>query len=130
MIGLDTSAVIDVFKGNPDVKRFLESNSEPICATMMTYLELSFGLDADKRPHREEAAYYREFFSAILNFDLTIEACEKAASVYHTLRKAGKTIGQFDCVIAAIFLANGVTKILTRNVKDYKSISQMEVISY
>lgn len=130
MIGLDTSAIIDIFKGNPEVKRFLDSNTEPLAATIMSYLELFFGIDAEKQTHRKEADYYREFFSTAYNFELTKEACEKAAAIHQGLKKKGKPIEHFDCAIAAILLTNGITKILTRNAKHFENISQLTAVSY
>ena len=47
MIGLDTSAIIDIFKGDKSIKLILEKNREPLAATIMSYLELSFGLDLE-----------------------------------------------------------------------------------
>ncbi len=130
MIGLDTSAIIDIFKGNAEVKIFLDSNSEPLAATIMSYLELFFGIDDEKKAHREEADYYRDFFAEVYNFGLTKESCEKAAVVYQSLKKKGKPIETFDCAIAAILLTNGITKILTRNAKHFENISQLTTISY
>ncbi len=130
MIGLDTSAIIDLFKGNPEVKRFLDGNNEPLATTIMSYLELFFGIDDEKKAHRDEADYYREFFSIAYNFELTKESCEKAAAVYQALKKKGKAIEHFDCAIAAILLTNGITKILTKNAKHFEDISQLTAISY
>ena len=130
MIGLDTSAIIDIFKGEPKIKLFLESNKEPLAATIMSYLELQFGLNPENPRHLEEEKYYNEFFNSIYNIELNKESCKEASRIFWKLRKEGKAIEQFDCVIASSFIANGVKKILTRNTKHFERINDLTVISY
>ena len=130
MIGLDTSAIIDIFKGEQNIKRFLVDNKEPLAATTMSYLELCFGLNPENSRHLEEVQYYNEFFRSIYNVGLTKEACEEASRIFWKLRKEGRVIEQFDCVIGASFIANGIRKIITRNPKHFEKISQLNVISY
>jgi len=130
MIGLDTSAIIDFFKGNEKIKYFMDINKEPLAATTISYLELFFGLDLSNSKHQVEAQYYSELFENLYNIELTKETCEKASEIFWKLRKEGKTIEQFDCVIAALFLSNGIKKILTRNKKHFDNIKELSVISY
>ncbi|MBI2649894.1 PIN domain-containing protein [Candidatus Woesearchaeota archaeon] len=130
MIGLDTSAVIDIFKGNERLKQFLENNKEPLAATLMSYLELFFGLNPENPKHATEGEYYTEFFKSLYNVDLSKDTCEEASKIFWRLKKEGKTIEQFDCAIAASFLTNGVNKILTGNPKHFEKIKQLNVISY
>ncbi|MBI2135425.1 type II toxin-antitoxin system VapC family toxin [Candidatus Woesearchaeota archaeon] len=130
MIGLDTSAIIDIFKGEEKIKQFLEDNKEPLAATMMSYLELFFGLDPGNPNHAEEGSYYDEFFKSVYNIDMTKNSCKEASKIFYNLKKQGKTIEQFDCAIAAMFLANGIRKIITRNAKHFENIRQLAVISY
>ena len=130
MIGLDISAIIDIFKGDKNIRKFLDENKEPLASTSMSYLELFFGINPENPRHLEEGEYYREFFKSIYMLELTYESCEQASGIFWALKKQGKTIGQFDCVIAAIFISNGVNKILTRNEGHFDKIKQLEVITY
>lgn len=130
MIGLDTSAVIDVFKGEEKIKQFFDNNKEPLAITIMSYLELFFGLDPENPKHKEEGKYYNEFFNGIYNIDLTKDACEEASKIFWNLKREGKSIEQFDCVIAAILVTNGINKILTRNSKHFDNIKELRVIGY
>ena len=130
MIGLDTSAIIDIFKGNKNIKLFLENNKEPLAATAISYLELFFGLDLENPRHISEGEYYREFFNNLHNVGLNSESCEEASKIFWRLRKEGKTIEQFDCAIAASFIAGGINKILTGNPKHFEKIKQLKVINY
>jgi predicted nucleic acid-binding protein len=130
MIGLDTSAIIDIFKGKQEIKQFLETNKEPLAVTTMSYLELFFGLNPNDQNHEKEGGYYREFFKSLYNINLTDNSCEEASKIFWDLKKAGKTIDQFDCVIATLFIKNGIKKILTKNSKHFEKIKQLTVISY
>lgn len=130
MIGLDTSAIIDIFKGDKDIKEFLDNNSEPLAATTISYLELFFGLNPKDPKHGKESEYYKEFFKSLYNIDLTKDSCEFASNIFWSLKKEGKTIEQFDCVIAALLISNGINKILTRNSKHFEKIRKLNVISY
>lgn len=130
MIGLDTSAIIDIFKGNKNMKEFLDNNKEPLAATIMSYLELFFGINPKNARHVTEGKYYTDFFKNLYDIDLTKESCEEASRIFWNLRQEGKVIDQFDCVIAASFLTNGINKILTRNPTHFEKIKQLTVISY
>jgi len=130
MIGLDTSAIIDLFKGDKKIKEILDNNKEPLAVTIMSYLELFFGLNPENPKHITEGGYYDEFFKSVYKIDLDSESCKEASKIFWRLKKEGKVIEQFDCVIAAIFITNGVSKILTRNPKHFVNIKQLRVISY
>lgn len=130
MIGLDTSAIIDLFKGDEKLKKYFEKNKEPITVTMMSYLELYFGLDPKNSEHETEEKYYDDFFKTAQNLNLTKNSCKEASKIFWELKKRGGEIEQFDCVIAALFITNGINKILTRNVKHFENIRQLKAISY
>jgi len=130
MIGLDTSAIIDIFRGDEKIRKFLESNKEPLAASIASYLELFFGLNPDNNKHTIEGKYYTDFFKSLHNVELTKNSCEEASRIFWALKKDGKVIEQFDCIIAASFLKNGINKIVTRNQKHFGRIKQLSVIEY
>ncbi|MEK6940845.1 MAG: type II toxin-antitoxin system VapC family toxin [Nanoarchaeota archaeon] len=130
MIGLDTSAIIDIFKGNEAIKKKLLGLKEPLTVTQLSYLELMFGIDFSNKNFENEIHYYDTFFNTFLNFQLTCEACKRASQVSTSLTKKGKSIGKFDCTIAGIFLANGVNQIITKNVKHFQNIPEIKIINY
>ncbi len=128
MIGLDTTAIIDLFKGDSGIKKFIETNKEPLSSTILNYTELMFGIKG--KNHEEEEEFYDDFFNEIYSFDLTKDASKVAAKIHNHLIKKGKVIGEFDSLIASIFLSNGITKILTRNKKHFERMSSIDVINY
>ncbi len=130
MIGLDTCAIIDLFKGVKEVREKLEQFDVPVCTTIISYLELMFGLDFTISKHRDEEAFYDEFFETTHQLNLSNKSCKKAAEINQLLRKSGKEIDEFDCTLAAIFLTNGIDQILTKNVKHFERIPGIKIISY
>ncbi|MBI2108146.1 PIN domain-containing protein [Candidatus Woesearchaeota archaeon] len=130
MIGLDTSAIIDLFRDDPALIRLLEQIDDTVVLNQISYLELMFGLDFESRHDKSEEEYYDSLFNLYSVLPLDNISCKKAAKISLELKKLGKSIEQFDCTIAGILLANGINKILTRNKKHFENIRQLDVISY
>jgi predicted nucleic acid-binding protein len=130
MIGLDTCAIIDLFKGDTRLAPILKDNKEPLVSTILNYSELTFGIDPSKKKHSEELDCYEKIFDEIRTLGLTKETCKEASRIYWQLRDKGKTVEKADCMIAAILLSNGIQKILTRNTKHFKDIPGVKVLTY
>jgi tRNA(fMet)-specific endonuclease VapC len=130
MIGIDSNSIIDIFRDNPDLKLLFEKLDDELCSTIINYQEIIFGINLKNEKDYEEEKYYDKLFDSMILYNLDIKSCKKAREILFELKKSGKTIGEFDCMIAGIFLANGVNKIITRNKKHFESIPGFEVISY
>lgn len=130
MIGIDTSAIIDIFKGSASIKEILLGINEPLIVTEISYLELMFGLDIKNLKYKKEEKYYDEFFQSFLTLNLNDKACKKASEIFWDLKKKGKAIEQFDCIIAGIFLSNGIDKIISKNIKHFSNIIGLKVVPY
>ncbi len=130
MIGLDTSAMIDLFKKDTALIKFLEKTDDKIALNQITYLEIMLGLNLEGESHKSEEEYYDSLFNSYLVFPLNNLSCKKASKIFLQLKKIGKIIEEFDCAIAGIFLTNGVNKILTRNKKHFENIKELEIIEY
>jgi|SRR3989344_3160338 len=130
MIGLDTSAIIDLFRGNEELKKIIENNKEPFVITQISYLELMFGIDNLNSKHEIECKFYDRLFDKLLVLDLNKASCRKASDIFFELKKKGKMIEQLDCTIAGILLSNGINKLITKNKKHFENISGIKVIYY
>jgi len=130
MIGLDTTAIIDLFYDNSSLKSLLAKLDEEIVVSVINYQEIMFGLDFRNKNFAEEEFYYDEMFDQFSFFDLTKDCCKRSSEIFNELLKKGQIIEKFDCVIAGIYLSNGVSKIITRNKKHFEKIRDIEVISY
>jgi len=71
-----------------------------------------------------------EFISSMEIFLLGYKEAEKAAEVYDNLESKGYKIDDNDILIVGIMLSNGITKILTRNVKHFENIEGIEILQY
>lgn len=130
MIGLDTTAVIDLFRGDAALQVFLEKNKEPVATNIMNHLEVHFGIDPRNPKHAREVQYYEEFFHSTHFLTLTPEISRRASSIYWDLKRRGRPVAKFDCIMAACYLEQGITRILTRNGKHFAHIEGLEVVEY
>lgn len=131
MICLDTSAIIDLFKGDLEILKELNKIDQThLVSTQLNYSEILFGINPSLSKHQNELMYYKEFFSSLQLLNLSEQATIKASEIHWHLRSKGITIGKFDCLIAGICITYNVTKILTRNVKHFKQIPRIRVITY
>jgi len=127
MIGLDSSAIIDFFKGDEKLKKLINDVEDSLAANQIVYLELMFGIDFDNISHLNEERFYDNFFDSLIVFDLDKNAGKKSSKIFRELLKKGEKIEEFDCVIAGIYLSRGVDKIITRNAKHFEKIKGLKV---
>jgi|SRR3989338_6133597 len=130
MIGLDTTAIIDLFNGDERLIKKINELKENIVSTMVNYQEIFFGIDFSNENLADEEIYYDSFFDNIEVFELSSESAKEASKILWILRKGGDNIGNFDSMIAGIYITNGVNKIITRNTKHFSKIKNLKVISY
>lgn len=130
MIGLDTTAIIDLFKKDTALIKFLEETDDKIALNQITYLEIMLGLNLKGGSHKSEEEYFDNLFNSCLVFPLNNLSCKKASKIFLELKNMGKIIEEFDCTIAGIYLSNNVRKILTRNKKHFENIKELQVLSY
>lgn len=130
MIGLDTAAIIDVYRGEEKICALLPQIDEPLAATQISYMELMFGIEHENEKHSKEEKYYDDLFQTIKTIGLDNAACKKTSEIYHDLKKRGAAIEKFDCIIAGSLLAHGIRKIITRNERHFGRIKGIEVIMY
>lgn len=130
MIALDTNAIIDVFKKEPNILKLIKSLNEDLCSSIINYQEIIFGLNPENLKHIVEEGFYDNFFEGIFLFLLDVSSSKKSAKILWNLKKKGKIIDKSDCMIAGILLSKGVDKIITRNKKHFENIKELKIISY
>src|SRR3989338_4353596 len=99
MIGFDSSAIIDFFRGDKSLKEVLEKIDEPFALNIVSYSEIMFGIDSSKVNGQTEIEFYDRMFDSCLVFNLDRKACRKASEILWQLKKIGKVIELFDCSI-------------------------------
>jgi len=120
MIVLDTSVLIDFFKGKNNSFDFV-ANADAT-ATVITYHEILSGIK--HRKAKKEEIFYRRFFSDIKILDLDLKAGEESSDIMARLMSQGKIVNTLDVLIAGIAITNGADKIVSRD-KDFLEISRV-----
>ena len=126
MFCLDTSIVIDIFRGDSALKKkLMQFQGQKFCITSITLCELFKG--AWKSKDKEQAVQLiTDFYKSVevLNFDVA------SANLFglnnNILEKKGSKIPEADLMIASLTMANN--KILvTRDTKHFKKIPELNV---
>jgi predicted nucleic acid-binding protein len=122
VILVDTSVFIDFFNGkrSKQSEMLVESveNSEDICTCGLIITEILQGIRSDK-----EYDGIKNILSGLLYLPVTKNMFIRAASLYRTIRKDGKTIrSPIDCILASLCLEHEVD--LLHNDKDFSIIAQ------
>lgn len=126
MIILDTNAVSEPLRNSPDMRVEAWIARQPVDAifvTAITIAEMLAGIavmpDGRRKElmaSRTETVLTRLFGDRILVFDAA--AARSYSSVFGAMRTRGRAISEFDCQIAAIAIANGMT-IATRDTQPF-----------
>jgi tRNA(fMet)-specific endonuclease VapC len=63
-------------------------------------------------------------------FSLGFKEAKKSAEIYDKLESKGQIIDDNDILIIGIMLSNGIKKIITKNIKHFELIEEIELINY
>ena len=111
MIVLDTSFLIDFFRGVPETRSCLDD--EVYAVTAITCHEILAGV---KRTHaRREEEFFRDFFAQTPVLEYTIASAEESSSIAARLATQGTPVNALDILIAGIARAHGAGTIATRD---------------
>ena len=127
MIVLDTSTLIDLFRGAEQTREFI--NEDP-ATTVISYHEIFSGVK--HRGAKKEERFFRRFFSEIEVLGLDLMAAEKSSEIMAKLLKLGIPVNSMDVLIAGIAVANGAERLVSRD-QDFINIakvSELEVLVY
>lgn len=128
---LDTSVLIDAMRDRSEARRAVEAAAEAgIATTEVNVYELYVGAHRTGRPAEPEIQRIGRGLDEIEVLPLVRLASFRAAALTSLLRSRGGDVGVLDVLIAAIALAHGVTRILTRDVADFHRIPGLRVDTY
>ena len=116
MVFLDTDLVVGVLRRDEDAMKKvaeLEQRGETIRTTAVNAYELLKGAAASSRSE-ENLRMARRLLSSMQVHAVTSSSAEAAATVYVSLKRRGKMIGEFDLLIAGVVLGSA-EKLLTRD---------------
>ena len=119
MIILDTSALIDLFRGGNEIRMAIGSD---VASTAINYHEIYVGIKHHKA--KAEERFFRRFFSDIKILDLDRTSAEESCEIMSRLLALGISVNAFDVLIAGIAVANGAETLITRD-RDFESIAKV-----
>lgn len=128
---MDTSFLIDLLKNNKNAVnklKYLQIKNIPVAATTPSIVEIWTGLSHLNKKEAEKKKIIEVIESQII-YDLDRESAEKAGEINGNLIKKGQQIEIIDSMIAGIAYKNNET-ILTRNIKHFSKIKEINVESY
>jgi len=130
MIFLDTNIISYYFNADTTIKeKMLEiiDKDENIAITIINVYEILKGLKWRNNTKKENQ--FKEFLEDVLVFTIDDEVIDIASDLYSSLRKAGKTIGDADILIAAIVIRNAGT-LVSNNTNHYDGIGNLKLINW
>lgn len=120
---LDTSFVVDLFKGDGKVARYLDEES---ATTAITYYEvMSY---RKRRKLKSEGAVFERFFSEVPVLPFTRDAAEQSSAITARLMEIGRPVNALDVLIAGISLSSGAERLITRD-RDFLEIAKVSDLS-
>jgi tRNA(fMet)-specific endonuclease VapC len=123
---IDTDIIIYSLKNNHVVQQnFINNENIPKYISIITYGELLFGAKKSKNIEKNAAVVYRikELFP-VISIDLPI--IETFSDLKVKTQKNGKSIDDFDLLIASTALTNNYT-IVTNNEKHFLQIKGLKI---
>ena len=130
MVLLETSFIVDLFKGRPvavDLYRELKTRRQNICVSSPTIMELWEGVQYAKLSHKERAKV-EEMLVTVTVLPLDGKAAKYAGEIRAASTKSGMSVDIIDCLIGAIALANG--EILVTRDSDFAKIPGLRLLKY
>lgn len=123
---LDTNICSYLMRKNPAsvVERMEALGPDRLVVSVITAMELYEGVELSSRP-----AEYRKRVNAVLEYirplPLPMEAAQMGAKIRASLRKAGKSIGDTDSLIAAHAMHEGLT-LVSNNLREFGRIEGLK----
>ncbi len=125
MFMLDTSFIIELFKGGKKIQNWLEKiDAEGGVTTTISYFEV---FRKKHKMGKSEKLTITRFFSSYIPLSFDLDSVEKACDLWVKLEKAGETVNLLDIMITGIMISKGIEKILTKD-KDFKKIEKFAEI--
>lgn len=127
MYCLDTNVVVDIFRGDKNLKLKLEKIKDAfnISITFITLCELYKGAYLYYKPEDKvnDVTNFIAFYGVI---DFDVESCKEFGKLYAELQNDGKMIPEIDLMIASIAKVNEAI-LITRDKKHFEKIKGLKI---
>ena len=128
MYCFDSNIVIEILRGNPELRTKLETIQKvgiEVSLTFLSLAELSRGAQLSSKPE-ESTVLIDDFVDNVTLLNFSKKSCKIYGEDYAQLRKKGQLAPEMDLLIASIAKAEGQV-LVTRNEKDFKNIPDLKV---
>jgi len=126
---IDTNIIIDILWGDASLRTKIETlPPEHVCITPIILAELFKGAHLAKR-QQEAIKLVEEFTHSIETLEFSEAACKTFGQRYAELAQQGKLTQEADLMTGCIALTHNAT-LVTRNVKDFKNIRGLSVVTW
>ena len=127
---LDTTALVDILRGNSDINsKLIELERKNIALTLTSVSVFELWQGFAHLPDKNKSDKIHFLLESLGAFLLDIPSAQEAGSIHATLKKEGRMIDPEDSMIAGIAKINNET-ILTRNAKHFERISGLQIETY
>jgi len=124
---LDTNICIYLIKKRPSevLERFRQHSPQDVAISVITLLELQYGVEKSQYRQRSENALAR-FLLPLNLIDLDHSSAIEAATIRAQLEKKGIPIGPYDLLIAGLARSRDMT-LVTNNTKEFERIVNLRL---
>lgn len=124
---LDTNTCIYIIKRSPAhvYDRFKLLHVGDVGISAITFCELQFGVSNSTQPEKNQLGL-TEFLGPLEILDFPSEASRIYGDIRTYLQRAGTPIGNYDLLIAAHALYQGVT-LVTNNTREFKRVPDLTI---
>jgi len=124
---LDTCVVSDFAQGRPEVLARIKAVApQDLAASVVTEMEVAYGLLLNPRLAARLKPVMDDFFSAIRILPYDRKAVEATASARAGLKRRGRPIGAYDVLIAGTAISNELI-LVTSNLREFKQVEHLTV---
>lgn len=128
MICLDSSFIIDYFRGDEKAKKILSKlDKDVLFITEITVFEVGYGMI---NTNNKNFDLFIKFVERIKLIPTTTMFALESAKIKKELESVGKKIASMDLLIAGLMRSFGIEKIVTRNAKHFEGINKIKVLTY
>ncbi len=127
---LDTTAIIDLIRGDKNIEekiKYLNEDNVAFLFTSISVFEIWQGAEDINNEKKLEKIHF--FLNSFGSFGFDIPSAEEAGSIHAKLKLEGEIIDPEDSMIAGIAKTNNET-VLTKNIKHFSRIPGLKVESY
>ena len=124
---LDTNIIVKLFRGDTKITLRIKEieEKEEICITIINVYELYKGVYSTRKKERH-FQNLKDFLKETKVLNINEDVCDKAGSIYATLKKENQLIEDADLLIGSIVLNNDA-ELVTTNPEHFKRVPTLKI---